>query len=402
MKRSSSVDLVAIGQALSDSLQVVQKHTCFGPMGQAIFEAFQASGIPLKRLQIPMMRHLGFRHPVHGAIVITVVDGKAPKLRYVSHSAFDRRVTFVQQSTPYREVMNSPGAVRVHRVSHNPEKYAIFDELNEQGLEHYAVASCTLANGAVQPFSISSPQEAPFPDDLVERVSALLPLISMGLSAAYQIHVSHTVATTYLGEETARRVLVGEIRRGSYSTLDAGIAFCDIRGFTRMSEQLGALETVRQVNRAFEVLEEPLVEAGGEILKFIGDAMLVVFAIGEEETQGEMIHRMNRGVEKGLFAFEESRAYREEGLRIGIGLHAGEVLYGNVGTPGRLDFTVMGPAVNLAARLESHCSQESLSLVCSETVAAGFPGLIRIGEKRFKGVSDPVLVYGRESEAPTV
>ena len=395
MQSLEATDLVRASRVLNDSLKVVQEHTCFGPLGHAIFRTLKDCGIPLRRLQIPMMRNLGFRHPIHGVIVITVVDGKAPLLRYVSHADFDKRVEFVQQSTPYREVMDQPGAIRRHRLSHNPENYVIFEELKEQGLEHYAVASCTLANGANQPFSIAAPEDSPFPEDLEERLAVLLPVISMGLSAAYQIHVSHTVATTYLGEETARRVLIGEIRRGSYSKLQAGIVFCDIRGFTRMSEDLGALETVLRVNAAFETLEKPLIDAGGEILKFIGDAMLISFAIREGESEQEMVSRMLRGVEQGLAEFEQSDAYREKGLRLGIGVHAGEVLYGNVGTPDRLDFTVMGPAVNLAARLEAYCSRAGLSLACSGVVAEGHPDLIEIAQERFKGVDGPTVVYGR-------
>ena len=383
-----------ISRKLHGALSAVSKNVCFQPLGKAIFDAIEDAGIPLDRLQIPMMRQLGFRHPLFGVIVITVYRGEAPNIRYVSHDDFDKRVQWIEESTPFRGVLKVPGRVERFDLEKSRSEFEVFEELLEHGMEHYAVTSLELANGSIQPFSMAARPEHPFPDDLEERLQILNPQLAISLSAAYQIHVSRTVAETYLGKGTAERVLIGEIRRGSYSRITAGIAFCDIRGFTRMSEEIGALETVKRVNLAFETLEKPLVEGGGEILKFIGDAMLVIFPHGENEDTCSMVGRLVAATQKAIEAVHELRATGQADLEVGIGLHVGEVLYGNVGTPERLDFTVMGQAVNLAARLEGYCSSSKVPLAASDAVGREIASLVPLGVEQFKGVSEPVQVYG--------
>ena len=221
-----------ISRKLHGALSAVSKNVCFQPLGKAIFDAIEDAGIPLDRLQIPMMRQLGFRHPLFGVIVITVYRGEAPRIRYVPHDHFDKQVQWIEESTPFRGVLKVPG--RVERFDLEKSRSELRCSRNCSSMAWRIMQSPPqLANGSIQPFSMTARPENPFPDDLEERLQILNPNWPF-LSLRPTNYVSRTVAETYLGKGTQ----VGAHWRhptGSYSHYGRN-RFCDIRGFTRMSE----------------------------------------------------------------------------------------------------------------------------------------------------------------------
>ena len=183
--------------------------------------------------------------------------------------------------------------------------------------------------------------------------------------------------------------------RGKQDQLEAGILFCDIRGFTKMSEQLGGKKIISVVNQVFQIVGEEIDVYGGEILKFIGDALLIIFPRKEGVS--------NQALGKELIAVSRNSRNRVQELAeeldlpvgIGFGGHIGKVQYGNIGTQNRLDFTVMGPAVNLTSRLESMCKSLDSYLTLSSTAAEGLEdGLDFLGEHSLKGVEGLVSIWG--------
>ena len=208
----------------------------------------------------------------------------------------------------------------------------------------------------------------------------------------YQSHVSMSLAETYLGARTGENVLSGKIFRGAQETIDAGIMFCDVRGFTSMSEQLGAEGVVRVMNDVFQIIEE---EVGGEILKFIGDALLLIFPREEYKNDLSLSRSMIEGALRAVQRVEEHGRKLALPLTVGFGGHIGHVLYGNIGTNDRLDFTVMGPAVNLTSRLESMCTRLGTQLTISSIVAQGNQDILEsFGTHPIKGVAEPVEIWG--------
>ena len=159
---------------------------------------------------------------------------------------------------------------------------------------------------------------------------------------------------------------------------------------SHLSERLSAVEVVREVNEIFSIVGQHAESRGGEILKFIGDAMLVVFAVRDGDRPA--VARAMLDTARHALA---DVALLQSGLRIGFGGHIGQVLQGNIGTPTRLDYTVMGPAVNLASRLESLCKTVGAPAVFSEAVAAALVDaeLQPAGSHPLKGVGQPVAVY---------
>jgi adenylate cyclase len=212
---------------------------------------------------------------------------------------------------------------------------------------------------------------------------------------------------TYVGNRAGERILGGQIRRGHTDTMHAAIWLSDLRGFTALSDRLPAETVVDILNQYFDCQVSAIRAHGGEVLKFMGDGLLAVFPIAEQEGD---IHQVCTRV---LEAARESRASVEamhypigemlERFRFGLALHVGPVLYGNIGGGNRLDFTCIGPAVNLAARLEKIAGRLNRTIVAS----AGFAGICAggwadLGEFPIAGFAKAERVYGLldETSAP--
>jgi adenylate cyclase len=194
-------------------------------------------------------------------------------------------------------------------------------------------------------------------------------------------------------------VLAGEIRRGEGERLAAAILFADLRRFTQVSEQEDALKVVEWLNQHFEVVGDAVTAEGGEILKFMGDGLLAVFPVAEADSapcQG--CEAALRSAERAVVANEvlnRSRARRGEPmLPVDVALNFGEVVYGNVGASRRLDFTVIGRAVNETCRMEALCDDLGRSIVLSEIFAKRCSRpTVMVGSFELRGIDRPRAVY---------
>jgi adenylate cyclase len=178
--------------------------------------------------------------------------------------------------------------------------------------------------------------------------------------------------------------------------------FCDVRGFTAMSERLGAEKIVATMNQIFQCIEDQVRVHLGEILKFIGDALLIVFPREDCDHDKELGAKMIECALNAIRTVEDLGREINLPLSVGFGCHIGEVLYGNIGTETRLDFTVMGPAVNLTSRLESMCKSLGAQLTVSTLVAEGNQEkLTSFGFHKMKGIKEEVEVWGIPVNAQT-
>jgi adenylate cyclase len=212
--------------------------------------------------------------------------------------------------------------------------------------------------------------------------------------------MSRVLLQTYIGKSTGNRVNAGEIRRGDVSRIRAVLLFSDLRGFTQLSEALPGESIIDLLNEYFETLSAPFTAAGGEILKFIGDAMLAIMPV-----DGNGDAAVRETCEIALAAANEAvaaLAHLNDGCRMagkpcfsaGLALHMGEVLYGNIGTPDRLDFTVIGPAVNLVSRIEHFCADAGHPLVLSADFAhAVSVPMQSLGRHELKGFAEKQEIF---------
>ena len=217
-------------------------------------------------------------------------------------------------------------------------------------------------------------------------------------------HAGHVIASallrTYLGEQTGRRVHAGAIERGSVESLHAVLWFADIRGFTPTSDASPGPVVIELLNSVFEIIAATLRSRGGEVLKFLGDGVLATLSFKEADRARTCQNALDAAAEtmRKLEMLNEARA--AAGLPIvtvDLALHIGDVLYGNVGATDRLDFTVIGPAVNEVTRIEALCEPlRSTVLVSAEFAAAlGNTGdrLISLGHQRLRGVRQAKEIF---------
>jgi adenylate cyclase len=223
-----------------------------------------------------------------------------------------------------------------------------------------------------------------------------------GLTHILETHMLRTTAVnlldTYVGKRAGQRILGGQIGRGSGEGIGAVIWFSDLRNFTAMSDHLPRDVLIALLNDYFDHLARPIESHGGEILKFMGDGMLAVFPTAELGGEAEASRRAIAAAKAAREAVDGWNGERQaQGLPAvghGIALHAGEVNFGNVGSSTRLDFTVVGPAVNLVHRLERLCGELDVPLILSEAVARHVPDeATALGARALRGLREPQGVF---------
>ena len=252
-------------------------------------------------------------------------------------------------------------------------------------------------------YSFVTDRRGGFSDDDTTLLQATLP----GLSLAMKAHAGYVIASgllgTYLGEDAGRRVHAGSILRGSVDTLRAVIWYADIRGFTTVSDSAPGPVVVELLNEVFEILTASLRVHGGQVLKFIGDGMLAIFSFEEHDRAETCRHALDAAIEAMRNIDEMNKARATAGLPVAsvdLALHLGEVLYGNVGATDRLDFTVIGPAVNEVARIEALCEPLDRPVLVSAEFVSGIAGvdgrLESLGRHALRGIREPKEIFALE------
>ena len=249
-------------------------------------------------------------------------------------------------------------------------------------------------------YSFVTDRRGGFSDDDTTLLQATLP----GLSLAMKAHAGYVIASgllgTYLGEDAGRRVHAGSILRGSVDTLRAVIWYADIRGFTTVSDSAPGPVVVELLNEVFEILTASLRVHGGQVLKFIGDGMLAIFSFEEHDRAETCRHALDAAIEAMRNIDEMNKARAAAGVPVAsvdLALHLGEVLYGNVGATDRLDFTVIGPAVNEVARIEALCEPLDRPVLVSAEFVSGIAGvdgrLESLGRHALRGIREPKEIF---------
>jgi len=294
-----------------------------------------------------------------------------------------------------RALFEGAGAVRQRLDLPDTEfAFPLLHELRRDGLTDYVALPITFSDGKIHGTTWSSDRPGGFESADLARIDDLLPVFGLLLEIHLSRRIAITLLDTYVGHHAGERILDGQILRGSGETVRAAIWFCDLRGFTALSERTGRDALIECLNQYFDRMAAAVEGQGGEILKFIGDAMLAVFPLDTDRACRRALEAAI-AAEAGMAELNRARVERgEEALEFGIGLHAGDVMYGNIGATDRLDFTVIGPAVNLASRLHSLSHDLGTKLLISDAFAGLCVGPFRsLGRHQLKGIAHPVEVF---------
>jgi adenylate cyclase len=278
-------------------------------------------------------------------------------------------------------------------------------DLRAEGVTDYLAVPLSFTDGSLHGISWSTKETGGFTD---AQVTALQ-WITRPLARLAEIHaLRHTAGNlldTYIGNNAGARILAGQIRRGDADEIRAAIWLSDMRGYTNLSDRLPPQTIVEVLNRYFDCQVPAILEHGGEVLKFMGDGLLAIFPIAADDSDIDAVCRRvlaaARAARDNVEAMNMSDG-TEHALRFGLALHVGEVLYGNIGGAGRLDFTCIGPAVNLVARLEKVAAQLGRTVIASEEFARHCPsGMAELGEFSVAGFAVAQTAYGlRDEDSP--
>jgi adenylate cyclase len=256
-------------------------------------------------------------------------------------------------------------------------------------------------------YSFATDQEDGFTDDDLALLRAVLPAASIAMMAKAAHSIARSLLEAYLGGDAGRRVHMGAIERGSVETIRAVLWFADVRGFTGIADAAPGLILIELLDEVFETLTAAPRPREGQVLKFLGDGMLAIFPF-TSDTEDAACARALAAATEAMAALAElneaRRAVDKPTATVDIALHAGEVLYGNVGAVDRLDFTVIGPAVNEVARIEALCEPLGRSVLLSAEFAASMRDRSRLeplGQHKLRGVREPREIFGLVEGAPS-
>jgi adenylate cyclase len=283
-------------------------------------------------------------------------------------------------------------------------RFPIIAELRAEGVTDYIALPLPFIGGTVNASSWTTKQPGGFTDEQLAALRSILKPLARVIEIISVNRMAASLLDTYVGNSAGERIMGGQIRRGHTETMNAAIWLSDLRGFTALSDRLPAETVVDILNHYFDCQVSAIKKHGGDVLKYMGDGLLAVFPIDEYVGDDRQV------CSHVLEAAHESRASiadlqypvgdAVERFRFGVALHVGRILYGNIGGGNRLDFTCIGPAVNLAARLEKIASRLGRTVVASE----GFAGICSggwsdLGEFPVAGFSKAARVYGLADEA---
>ena len=374
------------------------------------------AGFPMKRGQMGMTT----LHPRYGSHTFVWRPGAGAVDHKPRDRALQSRDVYLRSPVHY---MRSRGVLSLRRRLDrgDPDEFIIFPELRAEGLTDYAarvvpydpaqadaLAQETTPDSQAGPgrplegifFSCATDRPEGFDGGQLNQVVQSLPYLALAIKSRLTYDVASTVIETYLGKDAGHRVLTGEIERGSAETIRAVIWFSDLRGFTRLTDTQPPDVLIETLDAYLDAMAAPVQDNHGQILKFMGDGLLATFDLTARDGTAVCRDALKAAAELrgALPAFNEARrAAGKPVMDFGLALHLGEVLYGNIGASDRLDFTVVGPAVNEASRIQALCRPLEHNILISSTfrdmAGSDADGLESLGFHALRGVREPQELF---------
>jgi len=342
---------------------------------------------------VPLMRgHLSLSvvDPLVSARSHTWMIGKGVVSNDILHEGGPDKFAF----SPFAAMMRDNVTLRRWMLDRSAQAdFAVLDDVAAMGGQDYL--------GILHPFrspdfeglrgvgfAFSSDRPGGFDDQEIARI---LRLTRLAATAVYRItlrDIAVALMDAYVGPPASRRILNGQIRRGSGEPIEAVLLMADLVGFTSVADASG-IDLIERLDEHLEAMASPVVKRGGSVLKFIGDAILAVFPVNDAVSKATACRLALDAAIEAIAANEQVNRRRpaQRPLHLDVALNYGNVFYGNVGAPSRLDFTVIGPAVNAVARIEALCGPLERNLLIADDVAQGLDvPTLSLGRHALRGI----------------
>jgi len=354
---------------------------------------------------IPVWRAGVFVRTLHPNIVARRFLWKASGANVeVAAADFEMAASHVYRDSPIAHVYDHGVPIRRRLADADcPLDFPVLADLRQEGVTDYLVQPLIFTRGEVHAASWATRQ----PGGFIDAQIAALGRIAAPLTRVAEIRARDREAVilldTYVGGGAGERILAGRIRRGDVETIRAAIWLSDMRGFTALADRLPPPELIALLNRYFDCQVPAIHRHGGEVLKFMGDGLLAIFPLPEGDGDpgaacGRALAAARQARDAVAMVGRDDATGREP-VRCGIALHLGEVLYGNIGGENRLDFTCIGPGVNLAARLEKLTGRLHRTILASAAFADQCRGeFVALGDFVIVGFAAPQTAYGLAEE----
>ena len=350
---------------------------------------------------LPLSRAVVFVRTLHPQVVGRRFVWHPDKGTVVGEAPFELLDRDVFRNSPMAHVSSTGLAVRRRLADPNcPLDYSILHDLRAEGVTDYVVSPLHFTNGEVHFASWATHEPGGFTDAQMAAIDAVVTPLARVAEIRALHRVANVLLSTYVGQNAGARVLSGQIRRGHTEAIHAAIWLSDMRGFTRLADRLPAQTVVDILNQYFDCQVPAITERGGEVLKFMGDGLLAIFPIGAEAGPAKVCAAALGAAYEVRDKIAGLQIATSEGVRFGLALHVGNILYGNIGSGNRLDFTCIGPAVNLSARLEKLAGQLGRSIVASLEFAKFCDrDFAPIGSFAVAGFAEEQVAFGLREEA---
>src|ERR1700719_1914352 len=352
-----------------------------------------ACGIPLWRVAV-------FVRTLHPNVMGRRFTWRPDTEVELTEAPFELLETEYCRDSPIARVYQTGVAIRRKLADPDcPEDFPVLADLRAEAVTDYLASPLVFTDGAVHAVTCTTRQPGGFTDEEIAGIEAVITPLARVAEIRSLRRMASTLLDTYVGHDAGERILAGHIRRGAIEEIHAAIWLSDMRGFTALADSLPPPVLIDLLNRYFDCQVPVILDHGAEVLKFMGDGLLAIFAVAGDETEVcERALAAARRAQANVAALSDSAI---PGLRFGLALHIGDVLYGNIGSGNRLDFTCIGPAVNFAARIEKLAGELGRGVLASGEFAKHCRGeFTALGEFTLPGFSAAQLVFGLEDEVP--
>jgi adenylate cyclase len=349
------------------------------------------AGVPLSRCWL----HIRALHPEFAGVSRVWRRGMATEERFLDFG-FEKWPAYL--NSPVRHVVEHRKHCRWRLDHGEPLPFPVLEEHRSAGYVDYAIAPMIFSDGRVNAVSWATDRAGGFSDADLRLFEEVLPTYSTIVEVKSLRRFATNVLSTYVGREPGELIMKGQIRRGDVRTIKAALMMVDLRDFTSLSDALPPSEVIETLNRYFDCVIPPIKKHGGEVLEFLGDGILAILNESGQCSAREAcklaFEAAREGLD-GLSALNHGSSITARYLKAGFALHYGEVSYGNIGAGDRLDFTVIGPDVNLTSRIERLCRELDRNLLMSEDFARYLDSpMFEIGYFSLRGFSRTQLLFG--------